>query len=136
MATVYYRCNDVSKCHISLPWPCSKDLLGLPRDQSINQSISRFLKWPKWYNHCKDHWLDVAGGFWRQCSPFPYTPPIFYLTEKLARVWVGILLGRKDLSVGSPPRLRIYLLLPSDMHLVKKQDAKLFHVTSPNVNRF
>ena len=30
-------------------------------NQSINQSVSRFLNWRKWCNHCKDHWLgDVT----------------------------------------------------------------------------
>jgi len=34
---------------------------------SINQSISRFLKWPKWCNHCKDHYVsrwcqDMTAG--------------------------------------------------------------------------
>jgi len=26
--------------------------------EGINQSISRFLQWPKWCNQCKDHLLD------------------------------------------------------------------------------
>jgi len=25
---------------------------------AVNQSISRFLQWPKWCNQCKDHLLD------------------------------------------------------------------------------
>ena len=34
---------------------------------SINQSISRFLTWPKWCNHCKDHYVsrwcqDMTAG--------------------------------------------------------------------------
>ena len=29
--------------------------------QSINQSISYFLKWPKWHSHCKDHWLGKVS---------------------------------------------------------------------------
>jgi len=28
---------------------------------TINQSISQFLKWPKWVNRCKDHYKDSTN---------------------------------------------------------------------------
>ena len=27
----------------------------LENSQSVSQSVSKFIKWPKWCNHCKDH---------------------------------------------------------------------------------
>ena len=63
--------------------------------QSMNQSISRFLQWPKWCNHCKDHQPDDVS---RCCR---------HMTARIRNVltvdgrWTASLPQRRQLAVYS-----------------------------------
>jgi len=51
-------CTATMRPAVKLVWP----LVKFPtRKQSINQSISKFLKCPKWIDHRKDHYRDSAN---------------------------------------------------------------------------